>query len=75
MPVAQNKNKQKGYSFEVCLPTHVALRIFIMQVLGSQLRFQTNRNVEMAVLPLLWPVNCIKIGGDVVLLSGPTVYS
>ena len=34
-----------------------------------------NRNVELAVPLLLWPVNCIKIGGHVALLSGPTVYS
>ena len=35
--------------FEVCLSTHVALRIFIMQVLASQLHFLANRNVELAV--------------------------
>ena len=34
-----------------------------------------NRNAELALQPLFWPVNCIKIGGGhVALLSGPTVY-
>ena len=42
---------------------------------GSQLPFLANRNAELAVPPLFWPVNCIKIGGHVALLSGPTVYS
>ena len=53
---------------------HVALRMFIMQVLASQLHFQANRNTELAILPLFWPVNCIKIGRHVALLSDPTVY-
>ena len=43
-------------------PTHVALRMLIMQVLASQLRFLANENSELAVPPLFWPVNCIKIG-------------
>ena len=46
-----------------------------MQVLASQLHFLANRNAGLAIPPLFWPVNCIKIGGHVVLLSGPTVYS
>ena len=29
----------------------------------------------LAIPPLLWPVNCIKIGEHVALLSDPTVYS
>ena len=62
-------------TFEVSVPTHVALRMFIMQVLASQLHFLANRNAGLAIPPLLWPVNCIKIGGHVVLLSDPTVYS
>ena len=45
-----------------------------MQVLGSQLHFPANRNVELAVLELYCPVNCIKIEGHVTL-SGPTVHS
>ena len=48
--------------------------MFIMQVLASQLHFQANRNAELAIPPLFWPVNCIKIGGHVALLSHPTVY-
>ena len=46
-----------------------------MQVLASQLPFLANRNAELAVPPLFWPVNCIKIRRNVALLSGPTVYS
>ena len=78
MPGHKMENNQKGHwspTFKVCVPKHVSLQIFIMQVLTSQLQFLANRNVELAVPPLLWPVNCIKIGRHVVLLSGPTVYS
>ena len=46
-----------------------------MHVLASQLHFLANRNARWAIPPLFWPVNCIKIGGHVALLSGPTVYS
>ena len=46
-----------------------------MQVLASQLHFLANRNAGLAILPLFWPVTCIKIGGHVVLLSCPTVHS
>ena len=46
-----------------------------MQVLASQLHFLANRNAELAIPPLFWPVNCIKIRGHVALLSDPTVYS
>ena len=46
-----------------------------MQVLASQLHFLANRNAGLAIPPLFWPVNCIKIGGHVALLSGPTVDS
>ena len=45
-----------------------------MQVLASQLHFLTNRNAGLAIPPLLWPVNYIKIAGHVALLSGPTVH-
>ena len=46
-----------------------------MQVLASQLHFLANTNAELAIPPLFWPVNCIKIEGHVALLSDPTVYS
>ena len=49
--------------------------MFIMQVLASQLHFLANTNAGLAILPLLWPVNCIKMGEHVALLSGPTVHS
>ena len=45
---------------EVFVAAHVALCMFIMQVLASQFHFLANRNIEMAVPPLLWPKNCIK---------------
>ena len=47
----------------------------IMQVLASQLHFLANRNAELAIPPLFWPVNCKKIGGHVALLSDPTVVA
>ena len=46
-----------------------------MQVLASQSHFVAIRNAELAVQPLFWHVNYIKIEGHVALLSGPTVYS
>ena len=70
-----NSSVNRVGTFEVCVPTHVALRMFIMQVLASQLHFLANKNAELAITPLFWPVNCIKIGGHVALLSDPTVYS
>ena len=36
-----------------------------MQVLASQLHFLANRNPGLAIPPLFWPVNCIKIAGHV----------
>ena len=48
-----------------------ALRMLIMQVLASQLHFLANKNAELAIPPLFWPVNCIKIGGHVALLFIP----
>ena len=44
-----------------------------MQVVASQLLFLANRNAGQAIPPLFWPVNCIKSGGHVALLSDPTV--
>ena len=70
-----NRRVTRVGTFEVYVPTHVALRMFIMQVLASQLHFLANRNAGLAIPPLFWPVDCIKIGGHVVQLSGPTVYS
>ena len=66
---------QKCSDLATLVPTLVALRTFIMQVLACQLHFQANRNAGLAILPLFWPVNYLKIGGHVALLSGPTVYS
>ena len=44
--------------------------MFIMQVWASQLPFPANKHAELAVPPLSSPVNCIKVGGHVKLLSG-----
>ena len=49
--------------------------MFIMQVLASQLQFLAGRNPGVAIPPLFWPANCIKIGGHVALLSDPTACS
>ena len=46
-----------------------------MQVLASQFHLLANKNAGLAIPPLFWPVNCIKIGGHIALLSGPTVHS
>ena len=60
-----------GYTFEVCVTVHAALRLFIMQVLQSI----AYSGQSLAVPPLFWPVYCMKIAGHVELLSGPNVYS
>ena len=46
-----------------------------MQVLTIQLHFLADRNAEQTVPPLIWPINCIKIGRHVALLSGPAVVT
>ena len=56
-----NRKATRAGTFEVCVSTHVSLRMFIMQLLASQLSFLANRNAELAVPPLFWPVNCVKI--------------
>ncbi len=48
--------------------------MFIMKVLASQLCFLANRNAELAIPPLFWSVNCMKIEGLVALLSFPSIY-
>ena len=70
-----NRTAARVGTFEVCVPTHVALRILNIKVLASQWHFLADRNAELAVPPLLWPVICIKIGGNVALLNGLTAYS
>ena len=70
-----NSRATRVGTFEVCIPTHVTLRMLIMQVLDSQLHFLVNGNAKMTVPPLLWPVNRIKIGGHVELPSDPTIHS
>ena len=69
-----NSRTTRVETFEFCVPTHVALRMFIMLVLASQLHFLANRKACLTVPPLLWPVNCIKIGGHVEQPSGPAVH-
>ena len=60
-------------SFPPCAREYRLLRRLVN--LASQLHFLANKNAELAIPPLFWPVNCIKIGGHVALLSDPTVYS
>ena len=55
----------------VCRITHV---YYYAQVLVSQLPFLANKNAELDVSLLFWPVNCIKIEGGM-LSCGPTDYS
>ena len=66
MSCAQNRKINRRITrvgtYEVCFRTHVALGMFIMQVLASQLHFLANKNAGLAIPPLFWPVNCIKIG-------------
>ena len=64
---SQYRNKQKGLlGWEplkfLChfVPTHVALCIFIIQALASQLPFLANRHAEVAVLSLFWLTNSNK---------------
>ena len=78
-----NRKVTRVGTFEVYVPTHVALRMFhyacfithVYYAGSGQLHFLAKRNAGIAIPPLLWPVNCIKIGKHVVLLSGPTVHS
>ena len=66
-----NRRTTQVGTFKFSVFMHVALRMFIMQVLATQLHFLANRNAELAVPPLFWPVNCIKIGG---MLGSRAVY-
>ena len=70
-----NRRVTRVGTYEVCVLTQVALRMFIMQVLTSQLHFLANRNAGLAIPSLLWPVICIKIAGHVALPSSANVHS
>ena len=71
-----NRKVTRIKTFEVYVAMHVALCMFIMLVLASQLLSgQSHRNAGLAIPPLFWPVHGIKIWGHVALLSGPTVHS
>ena len=69
-----NRRATKVGTFEVCVLKHDALHMFIMQVLASQLHFLANRNAELAVPSLFWPVNCIKIRALVALTAELPYY-
>ena len=58
----------------IFLPISIFFKILSEKGKGP-LHFLANRNAGLAIPPLFWPVDCIKIGGHVVQLSGPTVYS
>ena len=47
-----NRRVTRVATFEVCVLTHITLRMFIMQVLANQLPFLANRNAGLAVPPL-----------------------
>ena len=65
-----NRKATRVGTFEVCVATYVPLRMFIMQVLASQLHFLTNRNAELAVPPLHK-----NRGKYVALLNSLTIYT
>lgn len=59
-----NRTKKLKLLSHACRITHVNV---IVQILASQLHFLGNNNVELAaVLPILWPVNCIDVGGHAI---------
>ena len=60
---------------DFCDGNAVASHMLIMQVLARQMPFLANRNAELAIPPLFWPVSRIKIVGHFALLSGTSVYS
>ena len=62
LPQYRNREAARVGILKVFFSTHVLLRMFIMQVLASQLPFLANRNAELTVAK------------HVALLSGPTVY-
>ena len=47
-----HRNGTRVGAFEVCVTAHVALRMFIMQILVSQLHFLANRTGILAARPL-----------------------
>ena len=68
----KSRDTQVG-TFEVCHSTHVALRMFIMQVLASQLHFLANRNADLFTNTLARQMH--KIEGHVELPSNSSVHS
>ena len=79
------ENKEKGHSSRNLWSLYAhACRITRVHYAGSGQsiafsgqwkRWTGYSAIELAIPPLFWPVNCIKIGGHVALLSDPTVYS
>ena len=58
-------------TFEICVLTHDALRMFIMvQILASQLHFLANRNTELTAIVLVTKLHK-RMGGHAVSLSNP----
>ena len=53
----------------------IALRMFIMRVLASQLPFQANKNAEIGCFAIILASQWHKNRGHAGLLSGCTVYS
>ena len=64
------KNKQQGYSIEVCASTYVALCILLVLFQPVNCIFWPTRMLNCLVV-----LNCINIGEHVALLAGPTVYT
>ena len=73
--IPPNTNKQGHSSRNLSsLRLHVC-RITHLHYAGSgqSIAFLANRNAELAVPPLFWPVNGIKIGEHAGLMTDPTV--
>ena len=64
-------NYRNKYALQNRKPTEGPLESELLASVSHacQLPFLANRNAKLAVPPLFWPVNCIKIGGHVALLS------
>ena len=66
--VSYTKNKMSF--IRLCMCTYVHYYIHYVGT-GQSIAF-SGQNAILAIPPLVWPVNCIKIGGHVALLSVST---
>ena len=64
----ENDQKPRASRVGNFIGVHVALRMLINHCAGlvSKFPFLANRNAELVVPPLFWPVHCIKIREHVI---------